>query len=210
MRGKVADFRTLKLVGGALCLDFANTIDWRDTRQSREWLHDCEDLITWAEYAGSIDTALATRLRSEAERCRSNADRVARQALELREILYRVFSATARGEAAPAPADVAQLNRRVSGTLKRTGLQWTATGVVVVWDGKEDGLDRILWTIVHSAVELLVSSDLDRLRECARENCRWLFLDRSRNRSRHWCDMRQCGNAVNARRHYRRNRKIRP
>ena len=206
MRSDVTKFRALKLVGGNLCLDFMNTIDWRDTKQAREWLNDCEDLITWNEYAGAIDKTLPARLRIEAKRHKSDADRVLHQAIKLREVLYLVFSAIARGEKAPAPANAAQLNRQVFRTLKRTRLEWTDKGIAEVWDGKEDSLERILWPIAHSASRLLVSPDIERVRECARENCRWLFLDRSRNRSRRWCEMQQCGNVVNARRHYRRRR----
>ena len=44
----------------------------------------------------------------------------------------------------------------------------------------------------------------ERLKICP--NCQWLFLDRSRNRSRAWCDMAVCGNRAKASRHYRRNR----
>jgi predicted RNA-binding Zn ribbon-like protein len=34
-------------------------------------------------------------------------------------------------------------------------------------------------------------------------NCQWLFIDRSKNRSRTWCDMAVCGNRAKARLHYR-------
>ena len=60
--------------------------------------------------------------------------------------------------------------------------------------------------IVRSAAELLVSDQLDRVRECDGARCTWLFLDQSRNRSRRWCSMETCGNRAKARRHYRRTK----
>jgi predicted RNA-binding Zn ribbon-like protein len=33
--------------------------------------------------------------------------------------------------------------------------------------------------------------------------CGWLFVDESRNGSRRWCSMKDCGNRAKARRHYR-------
>jgi len=33
-----------------------------------------------------------------------------------------------------------------------------------------------------------------RLKACRGEDCRWVFLDASRNTSRRWCDMAACGN----------------
>jgi len=64
----------------------------------------------------------------------------------------------------------------------------------------------VLWPVAHDAAELLASDQLPRLRECAADDCCWLFLDESKNRSRVWCDMRVCGNRAKARRHYARTR----
>ena len=58
--------------------------------------------------------------------------------------------------------------------------------------------------IVRSAVELLISEDRSRLRVCAAEDCDWLFVDASRNRSRRWCDMGTCGNRAKMRRYHER------
>jgi predicted RNA-binding Zn ribbon-like protein len=56
----------------------------------------------------------------------------------------------------------------------------------------------------RAAVELLTSEDIMRVRTCADETCAWLFLDRTKNQRRRWCDMKTCGNRVKARRHYER------
>ena len=55
-----------------------------------------------------------------------------------------------------------------------------------------------------SALSLLLPANLKRLKICP--NCGWLFLDKSRNLSRLWCDMSVCGNRTKARHHYRRTR----
>jgi predicted RNA-binding Zn ribbon-like protein len=47
-----------------------------------------------------------------------------------------------------------------------------------------------------------------RVRVCAADNCAWLFLDKSRNRTRQRCDMSVCGNRAKARRHYRRSKAV--
>jgi predicted RNA-binding Zn ribbon-like protein len=33
-----------------------------------------------------------------------------------------------------------------------------------------------------------------RLKACRGDDCRWVYIDRSRNTSRRWCDMANCGN----------------
>ena len=68
------------------------------------------------------------------------------------------------------------------------------------------GFDRMLWPVTRSAAELLVSGELSRVRTCANDTCGWLFMDTSKNRSRRWCDMNDCGNRAKARRHYARKR----
>jgi predicted RNA-binding Zn ribbon-like protein len=57
----------------------------------------------------------------------------------------------------------------------------------------------------RSALKLIASPDTERLKICP--NCEWLFIDRSKNRSRTWCDMAVCGNRAKARLHYRKKRK---
>jgi predicted RNA-binding Zn ribbon-like protein len=58
---------------------------------------------------------------------------------------------------------------------------------------------------IVAAVDLLRdASRLRRLKLCGQ--CRWLFLDHSRNRSRRWCSMSECGAQVKMRRYRARRR----
>jgi predicted RNA-binding Zn ribbon-like protein len=41
----------------------------------------------------------------------------------------------------------------------------------------------------------------NRLKRCANRDCGWVFVDASKNQSRHWCEMRTCGNRANLRRY---------
>lgn len=56
----------------------------------------------------------------------------------------------------------------------------------------------------RSALRLIAMPESDRLKICP--NCGWLFLDRSKNKSRAWCDMAVCGNRAKARLHYHRKK----
>jgi predicted RNA-binding Zn ribbon-like protein len=64
-----------------------------------------------------------------------------------------------------------------------------------------DGVDR---ATAHSVLKLIATPEPERMKICG--NCGWLFLDRSKNRSRAWCDMAVCGNRAKASRHYRRRK----
>ena len=74
----------------------------------------------------------------------------------------------------------------------------------------EKALDSALWPIADSAAKLLTSPDRKRIKECASNNCLWLFLDTTKNHKRRWCDMKSCGNRAKVREHRRRKRAAHP
>lgn len=191
----------LNVIGGRLCLDFVNTVDTHDTYID-EKLVTYADLVWWALRVGVLDDAFAAPLFAAAEADPAHAADVFARALELREALYLLFAA-ARDGVPGEDADVAVLNEAVSRTLGHMRVE--AGGGEYRW-GWEEGaaLERVLWPVVRDAAELLVSGELRRVGRCSGDNCDWLYLDTSRNRSRRWCDMQTCGNRAKARRHYHR------
>jgi predicted RNA-binding Zn ribbon-like protein len=193
-----------EISGGSLCLDFTNTVDWRPSPRRRELLNSYEDLISWSEQAGALGGKEARRLRRRAAAQKGRAASVLRRARHLREAIFGVFVAAASDARPPAEA-LALINEALPGALGRLRLSGGAEGVGWTWTD-EPALDRMLWPVLRSAADLLTSGDLDRVRVCAADKCDWLFLDKSRNRSRRWCDMTVCGNRDKVRRHYERSR----
>jgi predicted RNA-binding Zn ribbon-like protein len=192
---------TLKLLGGRLCLDFVNTVDTQDTRID-EKLNAYADLVWWSLRVEMMDEPSAASLFAAADADPACAADVLSRARELRDALYRLFTA-ARPDAAADEADLAVLNRELASAMAH--LRVRAEGGEFVWNLEEGTqLERVLWPVVRDAAELLVSGDLRRVGRCCGENCDWLYMDTSRNRSRRWCDMQSCGNRAKARRHYRR------
>jgi predicted RNA-binding Zn ribbon-like protein len=175
----------LELFGGVACLDFANTVDGRATAHPEELLHSYADLSAWSAYAGLIDSRTATRL------ARSGTAADLRAAIVLREAIFEVFAALGHGQTAPAAAlatvqghyaDAMAVARLAPGT---DGYDWRFAG---------DDPRRAWWPAAVSAVRLLTSGPLDRIKVCAAEaGCVGLFLDTTKNRSRRWCTMDGCG-----------------
>jgi hypothetical protein len=56
--------------------------------------------------------------------------------------------------------------------------------------------DRIAAHLAMGLGELVVAGEMERVRTCAAEPCRDVFVDLSRNRSRRYCDSRTCGNRL--------------
>src|SRR5687767_11616674 len=77
-----------ELIGGEVCLDFANTVG--GTREApSERLHNYGDLVRWAAYAGAIEGAEVEPLLAAAEARPAEAEAVFSRALRLREAIYR-------------------------------------------------------------------------------------------------------------------------
>ncbi len=192
-----------RLVGGAPCLDFVNTVDWRGRDDPEESLTDYRDMIEWGRVAGVLDDGEAEALLTQGALSPRHAESVYLRGVELREAIYRIFHSVCE-EAEPAGADLETLNRVLSEALGHTKLISLGGVYTMEYDSKPP--EYILWRLAASASELLMSEDIDRVKRCASDECGWLFLDTSRNRSRRWCSMESCGNRMKARRHYRRTR----
>jgi predicted RNA-binding Zn ribbon-like protein len=199
------DPQSLKLVGGRLCLDFINTVDCRNSDHPSEVLSTYPRLVSWSQHANILTESEARDLLREASLHPANAKVVLEKAVTIREALYRIFSAII-GRRQPATTDVETLNRDISAAMAKRRLKPINPPEPWTYTFEENKLDQMLWPIVNSAAELLTSDWLDRVCECQGENCGWLFVDMSRNRSRRWCDMKDCGNVAKARRHYEKTR----
>ncbi|MEX2314914.1 MAG: ABATE domain-containing protein [Thermomicrobiales bacterium] len=180
------------LDAGILALDFANTLDGRYDPVPRELLRGYDDVLAFSLLAKTLDQSAADRLAELASRSPDAAELQLRDARELRESIFGVFSAVAGGDE-PQDVDLDALNRFQAKAMSRGKLVHAADGFGWGWED-DDALDRPLWPLVRSAVDLLLTGDRRRLRECAAADCGWLFYDTSRNQSRRWCSMQSCGN----------------
>lgn len=194
-----------EFTGNHLCLDFANTLNNRISSTPRELLNSYDDLVHWSREAGILSENDAQRLRAKARQRPEEAERVLRQTIELREAMYRIFSAHVSDTEADE-RDLATLNTTLTQAMARASVHSNGLqGFVWDWDGSHEhvALDRMLWSIARSMAELLTSEALESVRMCAADDCGWLFLDTSKNHSRRWCDMKSCGNRAKARKYYK-------
>ncbi|MFT4181395.1 MAG: CGNR zinc finger domain-containing protein [Rhizobium sp.] len=169
--------------GGALALDVANSVILR---------HDPERRTDRFEAPGQMESFPKAAANFCAERELFGDILPVHQGnrsgfIELREAIDRYFRARVLAE--NADPLLAELLLALSNVLKAASA---------------DGLDA---ATVHSALRLIAMPDPERMKIC--RNCGWLFIDRSKNRSRAWCDMAVCGNRAKASRHYRRKREER-
>ncbi|TDC53574.1 hypothetical protein E1212_05210 [Jiangella ureilytica] len=175
----------VELVGNALCLDFANTVNARPVVR-RDWLATPEQAVTWARAAGHPvdgDRSLAFTLP---------------RARDLRETVYRVFRPLAHGER-PAQDDVDEIHAVHAEGVAHARFIDNGASFRLSWAAPQT-MRVLLWEVAASAVGLLTQGPLERLGECP--SCRWVFLDTSKNGRRRWCSMATCGTRDKSRRYY--------
>lgn len=207
----------MKLVGGRLCLDFVNTVGGRVSSEhsARDYsdqvvddkIASFGDLAAWSELASITNRREKQALVRLAESNPGKAAATLKRAVTFRESLYRIFKCAVE-KWRPDPKDLATLSQELSIARNHEQLTCGSRAFKWTWTESPGALDRILWPVARSAAELLTSRDLDRLRQCAGDRCGWMFLDTSRNRSRQWCDMNDCGNRAKVRRYRERQKPL--
>ena len=176
-----------------LCLEFANTRYWRGQEAPTETLNAPEDLAAW--------TTANEGLKLAKPPARREFDR----AIEVRELIHRLFDAHAQAKA-PSPRDVEALNEALSEAPARTTLKRERGSYAWDVDMRSGTALALLAPVLWTAGDLLAGPRLGRVRRCANPECGWLFLDDSRAGKRRWCSMQSCGNRAKARRHYHKSR----
>lgn len=196
---------TARLVGGDPSLDFVNSVGGRVASEGgpgsevlADKLTSYADLVAWSRHAGLVDDAHARSLARRAARHPREAAAVFGRAVALREALHRTLTSF-MGSRQPSPADLDRLSAEIATARSFQRLRAVRGGIRWEWVDPGERLDSPLWPVCRAAAALL-TSDLSRLRQCAGDRCGWLFLDRSRNHSRQWCTMEDCGNLSKVRR----------
>jgi predicted RNA-binding Zn ribbon-like protein len=203
----MSEMNPYMMVGERLCMDFINTVSWREsTENRRDWFTSYAKLVDWCIHAEVLNGQQAKALLLEAEEKPCEAGEVLKQAIEMREVMYRIFKSISK-ETSPHPSDLERFNESVSYFYQTLQVIFEKDHYTLKFKHTEKNLDTMLPSILQSAVDLLVSkNELERVKQCEGDSCGWLFFDTSRNRSRRWCSMADCGNRAKARRFYQKEK----
>jgi predicted RNA-binding Zn ribbon-like protein len=196
--------RTSRVYGGRLCLALVNSVWWRRSGTPQDQLTGYPELVEFVAAAGWLPHANEL-VRQAAERP-ADAARAFRRALHLREQLLAVFAACAAGGRPPDSA-LQVVERTGAAGLAGLRLQPGAAGYRLAWTSSS--LDLPAQQAAVSAVLLLASTEISRVKQCPGPTCGWVFLDSTRNRSRRWCNSAECGNRSRVQAHYARSKSAR-
>lgn len=199
------DTVAFEFIAGDLGLDFVNTREYHDGPMPEEALTSWRELVDWGAAAGLMTPRVAGALRALEAATPRVARTTFRRALRLRDGLCRILTALLAGRP-PAADDLRLLNERLAAAQATVVLCPAAGALTPRLTVTGERPESLLGPVVLAAARLLSSPEaLALVRRCNHPTCRRFFVDRSKNRSRRWCDMKICGNRVKAREHYRRN-----
>jgi predicted RNA-binding Zn ribbon-like protein len=196
----------LNIVGGHVALNLVNTVEPRvpGGTEHHDHLRTPEDLLRWARQVELVDAAEAEAVRAAWTKSPDAGAQALRATLAIREATFEVLLAALGSQIQVVPlAGLEVLSLRWSAAVARTSLILSVrhTGLVALDVGTTTAL-LVADRLAHAAVELLRTVDARQLRVCplGEGGCGWIFLDRSRNGSRRWCAMQDCGARAKARR----------
>jgi predicted RNA-binding Zn ribbon-like protein len=187
-----------------LFISFGNTLEY-ERGEPTDAVPDISSLLAWLRERRLIS---GRGLAAEAARLRRDPEETARR-LErfqhLRNVLHGV-AAEVTESGHPTTEQLRELNHILRHGLHYHQLKGEPDGARYEITQVGDRLDQARAAIASSFAHFLADGDATRLRICANDGCRWLFVDHSPAGRRRWCDMRTCGNQAKVARHRARAR----
>jgi len=189
---------TYKLIGEEICFDFVNTISWPETEKEHDWLHSANNFVNWALAAGLINKTQAKKMKFQSNTALNHQ---MKEVYAIRKELYIILSAFAFEEKIEATV-IKKLDALFQKIVEHRHIdiktyEW-------IWD-EPAILSAILNPVIWNAVYVVTELDHSRIKHCV--TCNWLFYDKTKNKSRRWCDMNDCGSRDKALRYYHRQKK---
>jgi predicted RNA-binding Zn ribbon-like protein len=206
------------LVGDSPALDFLNTLAV-PTESEVEWIGTGEDFISWLQISGLVSQDVIARLRKSA--LPGELDTVSAQARKLRE-WFREFVVAHKGRPLKPKAlqELEPLNRTLArdeefGQVvaaeapRKKGDDEEGPVSGLMWSSRRRwrSPDALLFPIARAMAELVCDDDFSHVRACEGQNCRLIFIDRTKGHARRWCSMAVCGNRAKQAAHRERARR---
>lgn len=193
----------MHLDGGCLCLDFINTVHSRTERPIRDYFSNYEDVIRWTRRTSVLTKREQKELADYANSHPAKAADAFKVMIRAREELFDVFWPATENRK-PSGVALKKINRLLSVSLSHLRLVPSKQGIEQAWETGANPLLLPLWMVVKSAYDVLTEESWERIKGCP--SCLWLFLDKTKNNRRRWCNSLTCGSIDKATRYYYRKK----
>ena len=174
-----------EFLAGRIALDFCNSLSRMRRIGSQDRIAKPEDFAGWAGRCGFVlERAPSPQMLARLHR--------------LRAALFGIFDALLE-DARPNGADFDILNTELTEARAAEHLVPSREGYAIE-DASPAMIDRFRHAVARDAAGLLIG-DHRRIKRCPAHDCQWLFHDGSKNLSRRWCAMDDCGTLDKVRRY---------
>jgi predicted RNA-binding Zn ribbon-like protein len=191
--------KTMFLDGGCFCFDFTNTMHSRVDENTYDYINSYDNIMDWSERVKLLPKERLRELRRYADQNKKEAEQKLKDIIDKREVLYTVFSSIICNKISNGSV-TEKFNDTLSDSLSKLRLQMIKQKINIGWDENEIDLMEPLWAVYKNAFDIITSAPINRIKEC--KACGWLFLDKSKNNSRTWCNMQSCGSIEKSKRYY--------
>jgi predicted RNA-binding Zn ribbon-like protein len=184
---------TYKLIGEEISFDFINTISWPGTEWEHDWLDGPGNFILWATAAGLVNKSKAKLLSGISD---VKLTKEMEYVSTIRRELSKIVTPLAFDKKLPEEA-IESLNILIHQIIQQRSIDFKTHKWV--WNDFLS-LKEVLAPIIWNAGHVISETDHTRIRHCP--SCNWIFYDNSKNKSRRWCDMKDCGSRDKSLRYY--------
>jgi predicted RNA-binding Zn ribbon-like protein len=203
---KERNIQTLLLDGGCHCFNFINTVNSRKEEEIFDYLQTYDDLLEWSDRVKLLPRERLKQLNEFAKKNTKSAEKKLKEIKSKRELLYHIFSLIIHNKIVDE-SSAKDFNDVLSDSLSNLVFKFNKGKLDLGWNEKEVNMTEPLWVVMKDAFDIFTSLSLSRFKEC--DACGWIFLDKSKNNSRVWCNMQTCGSIDKAKRYYYRKKGLR-
>lgn len=189
-----------------LFVTFANTLEFTRGLPT-DHVEEPSALLAWLKENGLLNERGRAMEAQRLRRDPAEAQRRLERFRYLRDLVHTIAERVNDGHR-PTREQIRDLNHILRHGLHYHQLVSDAEGNRYSVTQVGDHLDQARATIASSLANFLAQDDPHRLRTCANDECREVFIDRSPTGRRRWCDMRICGNRAKVARHRSRARSL--
>lgn len=189
-------WQQLERVGGHPAVDFVNSVHHWESDPPPDYFEGFDDFLDWSQELGLLDEIAYRHFRGRPEREKVSAFNRLRA---LRSALYDIFASIA-ADKQPHRSALADLDEVLRISIRWRRFRAEKNKIRSCWEYVDAPAEVALGPVAWQAADLLENGSIERLKKCPGENCGWIFIDGSKNRSRNWCSMKTCGNIAKVKR----------
>jgi predicted RNA-binding Zn ribbon-like protein len=193
----------LSIDGGCLCFDFINTVHSRREEPGFDYLNSYEDFLVWSKKLGILPEKETVHLRKLSKQDPEMAMKILANIIQTREAMYTIFSEIHSPGRINERA-MKRFNAQINRAFNHLELETKSGNMLLTWSTAAN-MEAPLWRIMKSSYDIWTEEDPARIKSCP--NCGFIFLDKTKNNGRYWCNMKTCGSKDKALRYYYRNKR---